>query len=290
MLVGLTINPFFPENARFDVTQALVPLTLGRAIDLYGPMEMKPITWEWIAPSQSVVVVWIAALIAAGWQRGRKMITPSTLLLLAMSGAALLASLRVGRTFDYFVPLAVLFSAAALSPWIVKNRRALIDASAVATVILVLCGFNVVAARKAVRKAPPAGRLRGVAEYLRAHTPSTVVFNTQWEQYPFLYFWNSDNTYVAGIDPSMMYYQDPRRYWLWRHIANDELETCDRSQCSEGNSRSIPLTIQKEFGAQFVVIEHERNPRLEQTLQRAITKEAYRDAVCSLFSLGDVPR
>jgi hypothetical protein len=100
-----------------------------------------------IAGRHNVAVVEDNAHGLFGAFRGRKLgtfgqLATGTLLLVAMSGTAFLASLRVGRTFDYFAPLAVLFSAAALSPWIVKNRRTLIDASAVATVIMVLCGFN----------------------------------------------------------------------------------------------------------------------------------------------------
>jgi hypothetical protein len=115
------------------------------------------------------------------------------------------------------------------------------------------------------------------------------VFNTQWEQYPFLYFWNSDNTYVIGIDPSLMYYQDARRYWLWRHIANDEPATCDHPQCG-GNVRSITSAIEEDFGARTVVVEHERNPRLEQVLRSASYREVYRDGACSLFALSNAER
>jgi len=177
-----------------------------------------------------------------------------------------------------------------VSPWILRNRRNRTDAAAAATVLLVLCGFNVAAAYRAVRKAPSADRFRGVSRYLLANRPGTVVFNTQWEQYPFLYFWNSQNRYVIGMDPSFMYYQDARRYWLWRHIANDEPTTCGRPRCGSGDSRSIPSTIVGEFGTLSVVVEHENNPRLEQILRAASAKEVYHDTACSLYSLSDPQR
>ena len=287
LLLGLAASPFFPENARFDVAQAVAPFTAGTAPKLDIPMELQPLSWEWISPSRPVVGLWMAALLIAAWRWKKHQISSDAVLLLAMSCAAFLASLRAGRIFDYFVPLAVLFSAAVISPWILKSRGNRRDALAVATVLLVLCGLNVVAAYKADRKAPPASRFRGVSEYILANSPGTVVFNTQWEQYPFLYFWNSQNTYVAGIDPTLMYSVNARRYWLWSHVAGDEPTTCGVSECSPADSRGIPSTIVEEFGARSVLIEHQRNPRLEQMLRQGPAKEVYRDRACSLFFLAD---
>jgi hypothetical protein len=136
----------------------------------------------------------------------------------------------------------------------------------------------------------PIAGFRGVSEYLLANTPGTVVFNTQWEQYPFLYFWNSQNIYVAGIDPTLMYSVNARRYWLWSHVASDEPTTCGVSQCGPADSRGIPSTIVEEFGACSVLTEHQRNPRLEQMLREGSAKEVYRDPACSLFVLEDGKR
>ena len=206
MGLGLAVSPFFPENVRFDVAQAILPLTRGPAHDL--TMELRPLNWEWIEPAKVVVGVWIAALVLTAFEWRKQKLSDHASLLLAMCVAALAVSLRVGRMFDLFVPLAVLFSAAVISPWMLRSIRNRTDAAAAATVLLVLCGVNVASAYRAIRKAPSADRFRGVSQYLRANHPGTLVFNTQWEQYQFLYFWNSENTYLIGIDPSFMYYED----------------------------------------------------------------------------------
>ena len=65
------------------------------------------------------------------------------------------------------------------------------------------------------------------------------MFNTQWEQYPFLYFWNSQNTYITGIEPAVMFVRDARRYWLWRHIANDEPMTCGSAMCTAEEFKEV---------------------------------------------------
>ena len=282
LAAGLACNPYFPENVRFALAQAFVPLNSGPRLT----MEFLPLNMEWINPSWPVVGVWIAAMLRTVWLWRKRKLEAGPLLLLGMSLAAFAGSIQVGRTFDYFVPLAVLGAAAVISPWILESRRNRVDAAGVATVLFVLCALNVAGVYRAMAKTPQADRFRGASEYLLANGHGAVVFNTQWEQYPFLYFWNSRNTYIVGIEPSLMLHQDARRYWLWRHIANDEPSTCGQPRCGASESRSIDSTVTAEFGAGFVILEHDKNPRLEALLGRdAAFREVYHDDACAVFAV-----
>src|SRR5262249_47506018 len=123
-------------------------------------------------------------------------------------------------------------------------------------------------------------------EYLLANAQGALVFNTQWEQYPFLYFWNSQSTYLTGIESSIMYVRDMRRYWLWRHIANDEPETCGSPLWMARNTQSIRSTLM-EFGAGFVIVERDKNRRLSEILgNMPEATEVYGDAACLVFRLA----
>jgi len=282
ILAGLLCNPYFPENLRFDLAQAFTPLSLKVPMT----MELLPLNMEWVNPSRPILGVWLVAVLRTIWLWTKQKPSSSTLLLLGMSLAAFVGSLRVARTFDYFVPLAVLSSAAVISPWILESRRNLVDAAAVATVLLVLCGLNVAAVHRVLVKTPSANRFRGASEYLLANGRGALVFNTQWEQYPFLFFWNSRNTYITGIDPSLMLRQDPRRYWLWRHVSDDADFTCDIPKCAGDDLKSVPDTVIEDFGAPFLVLEHDKNPHLEAMLGKDLSsREVYRDDFCSVFAL-----
>jgi hypothetical protein len=283
LILGLIANPTFPENIHFDVVDIFSTLMLGLRLT----MELQPLNMEWINPSRPILAVWLLAVGRAIWQWRRDRLPVAAQLLLGMSLLAFAASVPVARTFDYFVPLAALASATVLSPWIAKTRSNLVDSAAVATVLAVLCGLNVLSVHRAMADVPAIARYRGVSEHLLKHGGKSVVFNTQWEQYPFLYFWNSQSTYVTGIEASMMYYHDTRRYWLWRHIANDEPSTCDLPQCTAIDAKSIHSTVVEDFGAEFVIVEHDKNKRLKQILlDYPGFQEVYRDQDCSLFTVS----
>jgi hypothetical protein len=281
LVVGLICNPTWPQNFRFEVVDLYSTLMLGLRLT----KELEPLTMEWIGPSWVVMALWLCALISAAWLCRKQRLSEGVQLLLAMTLVAFAVSIRVGRMFDYFVPLAILCSAAVLSPRIVKTARTRTDAAAVATFLFLVCGMNVFRVYQALDGVPIANRYEGASEYLLRNGHGAIVFNTQWEQYPFLYFWNSQNTYVTGIEPAVMFIRDSRRYWLWRHIANDEPVTCGNPVCTSENSTDIDSTF-SEFGAAFVFIDHKNNPKLDQNLGRmADATEVYHDSNCSVFSI-----
>jgi hypothetical protein len=49
------------------------------------------------------------------------------------------------------------------------------------------------------------------------------VFNTDWDDFPELYFWNTHNVYLVGLDPTYMYLHDPQLYLTWRSITRGEV-------------------------------------------------------------------
>ena len=70
--------------------------------------------------------------------------------------------------------------------------------------------------------------------------PGSLVFNTDWDDFPQLFFWNSHNVYVVGLDPTYMSLYDPALYRLWRSIAN-------------GSVPNPSAPIRERFGAQYVL-------------------------------------
>jgi hypothetical protein len=259
VLLGLLANPFFPENVRFDITTAFGPIALGARHNLEIGPELKPLTIWAIVASLPVVASWAVAVVETLRRRRDSKLSPGVLVMLLASLGAFLVSLGAARTFDYFVPFAVLFAAAVLSPWIEKNRK---DARYLAAMLLGFCILNVAMAFGGVSNAPSISSYSGASEYLRRHGRDAVVFNTQWSQYPFLYFWNAGSRYVNGIDPTFLFMNDAERYWMWRHISDDETETCGQPQCKPGTAMGVHAAVARWFSASYILIEPSENPRL----------------------------
>ncbi|HEV1286716.1 MAG TPA: hypothetical protein VNU44_15450, partial [Bryobacteraceae bacterium] len=63
MVLGLLVNPYFPENLRFDIVQASV-VSLGQKAHVHMGGELYPATsWMWIVSCLPVALPWMGALI-----------------------------------------------------------------------------------------------------------------------------------------------------------------------------------------------------------------------------------
>ena len=280
MILGLLANPYFPENLRFDIVQASV-VSLGQKAHVRMGGELYPASsWMWIVSCLPVALPWIGALILYIW-RGRRAATSDLFLLL--SATTFLGTLRVIRTVDFFVPFAILFAAAVISPHLKASRT---DVLAVGLLLALPCVAHVYLTYRYVLEAPSLARFRGAAEYLRVNAPEALVANTQWNDYQLLFFLNSRNRYVIGIEPTFTYMEDPRKYWLWFHISEDEEATCDREYCADADRTDIVSAVRQDLGAQYVVTDHTANPHVERVLRgKSNVTEVYRDAAFSVYRI-----
>ncbi|HVP00644.1 MAG TPA: hypothetical protein VMT15_21385 [Bryobacteraceae bacterium] len=276
--LGLLVNPYFPQNLLFDFLQAkVVKIGLDAHVRMGG--ELYPVnSWWWLPASLIIATLWVSALIFR-----RKSSAASNLFFL-LSIATFLGSLRVGRTADFFVPFAMLFAATVLNPYAVKLRG---DLKYVGALFALICGVNVFLTFQYGRTSPSLDRFRGAAEFLKREAPGELVANAQWGDYQYLFFLNSQNRYMIGIEPTFMYMNSARKYWLWQHMSDDEPSTCGREFCADAERTDISRAVRDELGARYILAEHIVNPRLEALLrQHEGVQEVFRDASFSIFELA----
>jgi hypothetical protein len=113
---------------------------------------------------------------------------------------------------------------------------------------------------------------RDGALWLANNTPAgSRVFTTGWDDFPHVFFWNTHNTYLVGLDPTYSSIEDPEGYQLWRAI-------------SQGRVANPSRLILERFGSFYVLtdLQHERfiqvaaaDPGLERVL-RTRTVAVYR--------------
>jgi len=76
-----------------------------------------------------------------------------------------------------------------------------------------------------VRTTRDSSRYRAAASWLVANTPvGTRVFATDWDDFPELFFWDTNNAYLNGLDPTYMYLEDGPLYLQWRSITRGRIE------------------------------------------------------------------
>jgi len=281
MLAGLIANPFFPENVKFSFAQSASPLLAGAAGVLDIGMESRPLNAGWLLTALPVFAVWLPALGLTIARFRRQRPAPAQLLVLGMSMVFLAAAFRAARSMDYFVPLAILFAASVLSPWVGTHKE---KAAYGFGFLFLLAAFLLIPATNTIRSAPSIERFQGAATFLAREAPHELVVNTHWEQYPLLYFWNWQSRYVTGIDPTFLYLHNHRMYWLWRHMSDDQLPTCGEPDCARAEPAAVEDAIARDLGATYVVVDRQANPKLNDALRASgAMREAFHDANVSVF-------
>ena len=85
----------------------------------------------------------------------------------------------------------------------------------------------------------------GASEWIAANTPAgSMVFNTDWDDFPMLYYYNPSNAYIVGLDPTYLYDRDKELWNLYARITLGEEDD------------PAPL-IRERFGAEYVFTDND---------------------------------
>jgi hypothetical protein len=121
---------------------------------------------------------------------------------------------------------------------------------------------NILSLKSHLDGTPSHLRYRGATEWFKKNTPEkSIVFNAAWDNFPQLFFMNTHNYYVVGLDMLFMYQYNPQLYWLGRSIGDYGLvcnskESCTKNQfCTLGRDNPIAKTISETFNSRYVFID-----------------------------------
>jgi hypothetical protein len=119
---------------------------------------------------------------------------------------------------------------------------------ALAVVFLPMGWKTLADSQSSLQGAKPNQLFQGASAWLVENTPAGArVFQTDWDDFPRLFFYNTHNTYLVGLDPTYMQFYDADLYAVWVDITRGRVE--DPSQIIEEN-----------FGAEYILsdlIHHE---------------------------------
>jgi hypothetical protein len=125
------------------------------------------------------------------------------------------------RFVEYYPAFALLFLALAAEPLLAgwagrRPRWRRLAPLALAAALSVPVALTVRDARALMDRSRPPTLYAGAATWLSANTaPGSRVFQTDWDDFPRLFFYNTRNTYTAGLDPTYLELYDPGLYARW---------------------------------------------------------------------------
>lgn len=113
-------------------------------------------------------------------------------------------------------------------------------------------------------------RLKAASDWLRHNSrPGEVVFNVSWGAFPELFFWNTHNYYVSGLDPVFLFAYDERLYWKAHHLATGEATsyTSGAMDYRAGTREDTYTVLRRDFNASYILVERRRNMGLSYYLE-----------------------
>jgi len=273
---GLLINPYFPHNIVF-AAQHILPKLAG-ATDIRVGNEWYPYDTAVLLRNSPLALAAFASAGLALGLRGRRIDLPA-LSAFAISALFGLLLLQSRRYIEYFAPFALVFAALAWSPVLESlagragaNWRRWLPAAALAAVLLPGLWLTFTNAREAItRNAKPYVTYAGASAWLAANTPAgALVFQTDWDDFPRLFYYNARNTYLIGLDPTYMQLYDARLYDLWVRVVR-------------GDERQPGALIAGEFGAGYVISDLRHGGFLKQAARDPRLAETYRDEYAVVY-------
>ena len=285
ILLGMLVNPYFPDNIVFSwhhIAPKLTDATSVRVGNEWFPYDTKQI----LENSFPSLVAFASGIFALGLS-GKKMDvrTAFSLLVALLFGLMLFQSRRF---VEYFPPFALIFAAFSFAPLLADfapasappaestRKRILASLPAVALSAAVIFGVarSIPRARDAIDNSKPYDLYADASQWLEQNTPpGSRVFQTDWDDFPRLFYYNTHNTYLIGLDPTYMQSYDPELYDLWVLI-------------TQGNVEKPSQIIARKFGSQYVHTDLHHGSFIKVAGRDPGLTEVYRDDQAVIYAVN----
>jgi hypothetical protein len=309
--LGLVVNPYFPANVRLLYQHAVMKIAVAdgnrpRVGNEWYPYE----SWDFFRNCAVAFAAMLAGYVAFDARDRRRAQAP--LFFLVFSTILLVANAKWRRYAEFWPPFAVLFAAfavdaalrasrsiysrlppdvlAELSPFLDespargaageaqrRDARRLGWAAVIGVALLAPLVSNTVAETREIAESAPHADYRAGAEWLRANVPEgETIFNTDWDDFPRLFYYDPAHPYVSGLDPTYLYDRDPALSKLYEEI-------------TLGREKDPGPLIRERFGARYVFTDNEdvHDAFYDAAMDSGWFEEAYADDTCTVLRIRD---
>jgi hypothetical protein len=288
--LGLVVNPYFPQNIIFVARHILPKLSDATAISV-GNEWFPYDTAQLLRNSPLALAAFLSGALALGLS-GRRMDARnlSSFILASLFGWMLFQSRRF---IEYFPPFALVFAAFTWAPVLERfyashgidpvkddfrsrmKGKLMNHLPALTLAIVVLAGgwITFKDTRISLRTSKSYLSFAGASAWLTGNTlVGERVFQTDWDDFPRLFFYNTHNTYLVGLDPTYLSLQNPTLYDQWVAITRGKVAFPSES-------------IVGDFGAHFVLTDLQHGDFLDQAALDPLLVEVYRNYDVVVFKV-----
>ena len=207
---------------------------------------------------------------------------------------------------EYWPPFAILFAGFSLQPWlegfrpyhlarlpqdVLDELKPFLDrddpqsdwrelvrlsaASAVAIVLSVFLFFNLRATAREIGQSENHDYYQAGIAWMHANVPAgQTVFNTDWDDFPRLFYFDSSHNYVSGLDPGYLYDKNPELSGLYERI-------------TLGKEEDPGPLIRDRFGARYVFSDNTHHDFFDHARASGWFDIVYEDTQCTIMYIRD---
>jgi hypothetical protein len=274
IVLGLIINPYFPENISFIISH--IAPKLGESVTRVGNEWYPYETWTLVENSGYALIAFLLGVLALSWQEKRIDRPTLAALGLAVLFAAMLFKSR--RFIEYYPAFVLLFLALSAAPTLrkwaegIRHGRYLIPLG-----LLLLFAFPLATllpqARAAVGRSAPPDKYAQAALWMAANVPADeMIFQTDWDDFPRLFFYDTNHRYLVGLDPTYLELADPDLFAEWVEI-------------TQGRVDEPSGIIESRFGARYLFTDLDHRAFLRKAAADPRMIELYRDEYAVIFEI-----
>ena len=308
-ILGLVINPYFPHNLYLFYEHARVKIVAGSFATKVGQEWYPYDTHEFVINCYVALAAMLTGYIAFDFSDRKR--TQRPLYFLILSTALLLMMARWKRFAEYFPPVAILFAAFTLEnfwrgravftklpEFVLEDLQPFLDRQETATakeerqqrknwemikavlaaIILGAALFaNVYRTSKDIHESDPRDHYAKGAFWMRANVPAgELVFNTDWDDFPRLFYYDPTHVYTSGLDPTYLLDKNAELSKLYDRITTG------------GEEDPGPL-IRDKFGARWIFSDNtsDHDSFYDNALRSGWFDRVYEDADCSVLHIRD---
>lgn len=308
-VLGLIINPYFPHNLYLFYEHARVKITANDFATKVGQEWYPYDTREFLVNCYVALVAMLIGYLAFDGSDRKRAQRPMYFLIL--STLLLLMTARWKRFAEYFPPFAILFVAFTmenfwrgravfthlpqdvmedLQPFLDRQEPAAtakeikseeiwkwLKLGFVASALLLALFANVYRTARDIRESDPRDYYAKGAAWMRANIPpGEMVFNTDWDDFPRLFYYDPTHVYTSGLDPTYLLDKNADLSRLYDRITTGEEEDPG------------PL-IRDRFGARWIFSDNTKDHDgfFDNALRSGWFDRVYEDGDCSVLHIRD---
>jgi len=263
-LAGIFFSPYFPKNLEFYWQQSF-------KIAIFNYQYFIGVGGEWypypfvdlFLNALPFFILYIFALTIFVLFNKKQSMNAWCFLVLSLMFFGL--TLKSRRYVEYFIPLAVCFCALALNVWFDLIKPKLVKMFSLRLIMLapliIFLALSPVIFRdlKLIKESYKAGfsfnKFAEPMNWLKENSnQGEIIFHSDWDEFPLLFYHNDKNYYLIGLDPTFMYLYDKDLYQRWVDITLGEIDD------------NLYQTIKDVFGARYVFVDINQNPDFDRNL------------------------